>query len=99
MKGSAFFKQNSRFCERYVYFQFFGFTDDLCTFNNNKFENNCHDIYPNELEIKNKKEDCCKASILKLSIEVYKRKFTTKLFDEGYTSPFCSNQKPYLDLI
>ena len=36
------------------------FTDDLCAFNDDEFENNYNDIYPNELEVKKEKEYPCK---------------------------------------
>ena len=66
------------------------FIDDLCTFNNNEFENNYKDIYPDELELKKENEDPCKASFFDLSIEVHDSKFTTELFDKGMLFPFIS---------
>ena len=46
----------------------FSFIDDLCTFNNDEFENNYNDLYPDELELKKENEDSYKASVLDLSI-------------------------------
>ena len=40
-----------------IFLNIFSFIDDLCTFHNDEFENNYNDIYPDELELKNKKED------------------------------------------
>ena len=38
-------------------FNIFRFTDDLCDFNNDEFENNSNDIYTDELELKKQIED------------------------------------------
>ena len=47
----------------HIFSNTFRFIDDLYTrFNNNGFENNYNDIYPDELELKKKNIDCCKVS-------------------------------------
>ena len=47
----------------HIFSNTFRFIDDLYTcFNNNGFENNYNDIYPDELELKKKNIDCCKFS-------------------------------------
>ena len=73
------------------------FIDDLCTFNNNEFENNYKDIYPDELELKKENEDPCKASFFDLSIEVHDSKFTTELFDKRDAFSFYINCMLYFD--
>ena len=45
-----------------IFSNIFRFIDDLCTFNNDEFENNYDNIFPDELELKN----------LVISIEVKK---------------------------
>lgn len=40
-----------------IFSNIFGFIDDLCSFNNDEFENNFDDIYPDELELKKENED------------------------------------------
>ena len=40
--------------------------DNLCTFNNDEFENNYNDIYPDELALKKENEDPCITSFLDL---------------------------------
>ena len=42
-------------------FKYFRIIDDLCTVNNNEFENNYNDVYHAELELKKENEDPCKA--------------------------------------
>ena len=42
-------------------FKYFKFIDDLCTVNNDEFENNYNDDYHAELELKKGNEDPCKA--------------------------------------
>ena len=76
----------------------FRFTDDLCFFNSDEFENNCKNIYPNELEFKKESEDpWCISSFLNHLMEVHDRKFTAKLFDQRNTLPIYINHMPYLD--
>ena len=40
-----------------IFSNIFGFIDDLCSFNNDEFENNFDYIYPDELELKKENED------------------------------------------
>ena len=40
-----------------IFSNIFRFIDDLCSFNNDEFENNFDDIYPDELELKKENED------------------------------------------
>ena len=74
----------------------FRFLDELCLFNNNEFQNNYNDIYPNELKLKKKNDGHCKALFLDLSIEVHNKKFTTNLFDKIGTFFFYIDSIPYL---
>lgn len=60
------------------YFQIFlGLWDDLCTCNNEEFENNFKDIYPDELKPKKVNEDPCKVSFFEFSIEVNDKRVLT----------------------
>ena len=68
----------------------FRFIDDLYTFNDNKFENNYKDIYPDDIEIQKENENPCIAWILDLLAEVRDRKFTIELFNETDTFPIIS---------
>lgn len=45
----------------------FRFMDNLCTFDNDKFENNYSNIYNDEQELKKENEDPCKAWCLDIS--------------------------------
>ena len=54
-----------------IFLNIFRFIDDLYTFNNDEFESNYNDIYPNEPELQKENEDPCKASCLDLSIEFH----------------------------
>ena len=75
----------------------FRFTNGLCTFNNDEFENNYNKIYPDELQVKKENADSCNASFFDLAIEVNDRKFTTDLFNKRDAFPFYSNHMPDLD--
>ena len=75
----------------------FSFLDNLCNCNNDEFQNNCNDSYPDEMELKKENEDSCKASFLDFSIEVHNRKFTIKLLHKRIAFPFYINRRPYLD--
>ena len=57
----------------------FRFIDELCTLNNDEFENNYNDICPDDLELKAENEEPCKALFLDLSVEVHNRKFIFNL--------------------
>ena len=70
---------------------------DLCIFTKEKFENNCNDIYSDELKLKKKNEDPCKVSFVELSTEVCDKQYTTELFDKRDLFPFYINRMPYLD--
>lgn len=60
------------------YFQIFlGLWDDLCTCNNEEFENDLKDIYPDELKPKKVNEDPCKVSLFDFSIEVNDKRVLT----------------------
>ena len=74
----------------------FRFIDDLCTFKNDKFENNYNDIYPDELEIKKENKGPCKVSFLDFLIEVHHRKFKTKLFVYRTAFSFYINRMLYI---
>ena len=52
----------------WIFLNIFRFIDDLCTFNNDEFENSYSDFYFHELELKKENKDSCKASFLDLSI-------------------------------
>ena len=75
----------------------FRFIINLCTFNNDEFENYYNEIYPGEMELNKENEDPCKASFLNISIEVLYRKFTTELFDKRDAFHFYINCIPYLN--
>jgi len=76
----------------------FRFIDDLCALNdNNEFENNFKQIYPEELELKKKNVDPHEASFLDLKIKINNRSFSTKLFDKRDSFPFYINRMPFLD--
>ena len=66
------------------------FIDDLCI-NNNKFENNYKDIYPDELVLN-------RTLFIDPSIKIYDRKFTTNLFDKIYAFSFFINCMSYVDI-
>ena len=80
-----------------IFSNFLRFIDDLCTFNNNKFENSYNDIYPNKLKFKKENENPCKALFLDLSIEFHDRKVTTELLNKRDAFSFYINCKPYFD--
>ena len=65
MKGSDFLKQTNKkkrdLRKARIFSHIFRFVDSLCSFNNYEFENSFNDICPDELELKKKNEDSCKA--------------------------------------
>ena len=62
MKGRHFYKEKNRTCEKpRMFSNFYRFIDELGIFNSDEFENNYSDIYRNELELKMKNQDLCKA--------------------------------------
>ena len=69
----------------------------LCTLNNDEFENNCKETYPDAPELLKENEDPRKSSILDLLIKFHDRKFTSDLIDERYFFPFYINRLPYMD--
>ena len=75
----------------------FNFTDDLCNFHNDEFENNYSDIYLHKLEPNMENKDPCKALLLDFSIKVHGMKFTDKLFHKRDDFPFHIYPMPYLD--
>lgn len=72
----------------------FRFIDNPCTSNNNQFENNYQDIYPDELELEKENEYPCTALFVQLSIKVYARQFTTSCLQKGMTFTFISITSP-----
>lgn len=73
-----------------IYSNIFRLVDDLCTLNNDEFENNYNKIYSDELELNKKSADLCKASYLNLSIEVHDEEFTTGFLNERHVFNFLS---------
>ena len=69
---------------KYIYVYRF----DLCTFNHDELENYYTNIYSDELELKKKNKDPCRASFLDLSIEVSDRKIAANLFGKRNAFPF-----------
>ena len=61
----------------------FRFIDDLITINdNNIFEANIHNIYPNELQLKKENNINTEATFLDLKIKIDNNKFMTSLYDK-----------------
>ena len=81
----------------HIFLNIFKVIYDLCIFTKEKFENNCNDIYSDELKLKKKNEDPCKVSFVDLSTEVCDKQYTTELFDKRDLFPFYINRMPYLD--
>jgi hypothetical protein len=78
------------------------YIDDLNVVNDDKtFENNIHNIYPTELELKKENDGYMKASFLDLDITIVDNKFSLKLYDKrddfGFSivrMPYASNNMP-----
>ena len=71
-----------------IFSNIFRFIDDLCTFNNDEFENNYDNIFPDELELKN----------LVISIEVKKWNLPlSRLIRDMPFLPFYINRMSYCD--
>ena len=82
MTGSDFFtckKPDLR--KARIFSNTFRFIDDLYALSNEEFENNCNDIYPDELRLKKENEYLCKTLFLDLSTEVRESKFIAKFCD------------------
>ena len=75
----------------------FRYIDDVLSLNNNKFSDYLHEIYPDELEIKDTTESLHSTSYLDLLLDTHDLRLCTKLYDKRDDFNFTIVNFPFLD--